>query len=290
MSTHTTINGRTIEYEPSTDETRFLRRVEDAVANAAIGEAELRALIYGPENPLLDQQAGYTFVTPAAFGSPVFRVALDLLDRKRVAAGSLDPDRSAARYTLSVAAAAARLGIRDSAVRTAVIEGRLPSWMRDGQIWLSPEAVDGYEVSRRGRPPRLTVTCGSKDGASMRIRVIGGELEEQRKAGGLVEGQIATWERVGVITGAKRTGRDGDPATTYRYWLLVPGGQEQGVELGPFRVEGRFTIAEQKNGQAASEAWHRLERPDAARRPAKRAPRPEAAAAAPRKISSGRRG
>jgi hypothetical protein len=262
MLTHTTINGRTIEYEPSADEARFLRRIEAAIANPAISEADLRSLIYGTENPLLDQRAGYTFVTPAAFESPVFRVLLDLLDRKRIAAGSLDLGKVAARYTLSVAEAAERIGIRDSAVRTAVLEGRLPSWMKDGEIRLDPASVDSYQVSRRGRPPRLLVTCGSKDGASMRICVVGGELEVSRKEGGLVEGQVTSWERVGVITGAKREARSGELETTYRYWLLEPGGVQRRVELDPFKVVGRFTIAEQRNGKAASEAFKALERPN----------------------------
>jgi hypothetical protein len=259
MPTHTTINGRSIDYEPTAAEAKFLHRVEAAVANPAVGDADLRALIYGPDNPLLDQHAGYSFVTPAAFESPVFRVLLDLLDRKRVAAGSLDLAKTAARYTLSVAAAAERLGIRDSAVRTAVLDGRLPAWMKDGEIRLAPESVDSYQVSRRGRPPRLLVTCGSKDGASMRVRVVGGELEVNRKEGGLVEGQVTTWERVGVITGAKREARSGQLETTYRYWLLEPGGVARRVELDPFKVVGRFTIAEQKNGKAASEAFKALE-------------------------------
>lgn len=259
--THTLINGRSIEYEPTAAESKFLRRVEAAVTNAAIGEPELRALIYGPENPLLDQQlvAGYSFVTPAAFESPVFRVLLDLLDRKRVAVGSLDLEKTAARYTLSVAQAAEQLGIRDSAVRTAVIEGRLPSWMLGGEIRLSPEGVESYQVSRRGRPPRLLVAIGSKDGASMRVRVVGGELEVSGKQGGVVAGQITTWSQVGVITGAKREGQ-----TTYRYWLIEPGGGANRIELGPFHVVGRFTVVEQKNGKAASEAFKALERPDPA--------------------------
>jgi hypothetical protein len=71
-------------------------------------------------------------------------------------------------------------------------------------------------VQRRGRPPRLFVTCGSKDSASMRVRVIGGELEVARKEGGVVEGQIASWDQVGVITGAKRTARSAEAETTYR--------------------------------------------------------------------------
>lgn len=258
MPSHTTINGRTIEYEPTAEEQRFLTRVESAIDDLKISEVELRALIYGPENPMLDQQAGYTFVTPSSFESPVFRVMLDLLDRKRARTGSLDVERAAERYTLSVLDAAKQLGIRESAVRVAVVEGRLPSWMRDGQIRLSPESVASYEVSRRGRPPRLSVVCGSKDGASLRIGVIGGKFEKVGTTGGLVEGQVTTWERVGVITGARRTSRDGAKATTYRYWLLQPGGKENSVGIEPLKVTGRFTIASELNGKAASEAFSAL--------------------------------
>jgi len=259
MQTHTTINGRAVDYDPTAEETRFIRRIEAAVIDPAISEAELRSLIYGPENPLLDQQAGYSFVTPTAFDSPVFRVLLDLLDRKRVRTGSLDLEKTASRYTLSVLEAAERIGIRDSAVRTAVIEGRLPSWVKDGQIRLAPESVDSYQVSRRGRPPRLLVTCGSKDGASMRVRVVGGELEVSAKQGGVVSGQVVNWEKVGVITGAKREARGGGTETTYRFWLLSPGGQQRRVEIAPFKVVGRFTVVHQANGKAASEAFKALE-------------------------------
>lgn len=265
MPTHNTINGRAIEYEPTRPEAAFIRRVEAAVSDATVSGVELRAMIYGAENPLLEEKAGYSFVTPAAFSNPVFRVLLDLLDRKRVATGSLDLEKASARYTLTVAEAAERLGIRDSAVRTAVLDGRLPSWTKDGQIWLAPASVASYEVSRRGRPPRLMVTCGSQDGASMRVNVIGGELEVGSKASGLVDGTVNNWERVGVITSARRESRSQE-AVTYRYWLLVPGGKERRVELGPFHVVGRFTIAEQKNGKAANEAWHELEHPADERR------------------------
>lgn len=253
MTTHTTINGRTIEYAATKSESAFISRVAAAVTDRAVSDADLRALIYGPENPLLDQRAGYSFVTAAAFENPVFRVLLDLLDRKRAATGSLNVEQAAARYTLSINEAAEQLGISSSAVRTAVLEGRLPSWIKDGQVKLAPESVDSYAVSRRGRPPRLQVTCGSKEGASMRVRVIGGELDVTKKERGLVEGLIERWERVGVITGAKREG-----ATTHRFWLLTPGGTEQRVELGPFHVVGRFTVTEQRNGKAANEAWHEL--------------------------------
>ena len=64
-----------------------------------------------------------------------------------------------------------------------------------------------------------------------------------------------------MITGAKREARSGQMETTYRYWLLESGCVQRRVELDTFKVVGRFTIAEQKNGKAASEAFKALDRP-----------------------------
>lgn len=251
MRTHECVNGRSIEFTPTAAESKFIERVENAVGSKRVTADELRALVYGPENPLLAERHGYTFVTPEAFESPVFRVLLDLLDRKRVATGALDLERAAALYTMTVGQAADRLGLATSAVRTAVLAGRLPAWMRDGEIRLDPKTVDAYEVRASGRRPRLLVTCGSDDGASLRVRVDGGELDVTGKRGGIVDGQVTKWSAVDVITGAKRDG-----ATTYRYWRITPGGNPNRIELGPFKVSGRFTVAAQHNGKAASDAWH----------------------------------
>ena len=251
MPTHQTINGRSVEYEPTAAEARFLRRVEALVDDPKARELELRDLIYGPENPLLEQQHGYSFVTPAAFESPVFRVALDLLDRKKVAVGSLDLAKAAARYTMTVAQASEQLGLGPSTVRMAVLSERMPSWMVDGEIRLDPAAVAAYEISRRGTPPKLVVSAGSHDGTSLRLRVEGGELAVTNKERAVVHGEVRQWQRVHVITGANRAGE-----TTYRYWAIAPGGQQRRIELGDLKVVGRFTVVEQKNGKAASEAWH----------------------------------
>src|SRR5689334_23239217 len=48
----------------------------------------------------------------------------------------------------------------------------------------------------------------------MGIRVVAGELEVSRKEGGLVEGQVTSWDKVGVITGAKREARSGELENT----------------------------------------------------------------------------
>jgi hypothetical protein len=251
--THDCLNGRTIDYEPTPAEAKFLRRIDASVADQKVGDAELRAMIYGPENPVLSQHAsGLTWVTPAAFESPVFAVLLDLLDRKRVATGALDLEKARSRYTMSVAQAADQLGLGESAIRMAVLGRRLPSWMVDGEIRLDPTSVASYKATKRGgAAPKLVVACGSHDGASLRIRVEGGEVETTHKEGGVVHGEVRKWSGIEVITGAKRAGE-----TTYRYWRIEPGGNPERIELGPLKVAGRFTIAEQKNGKAASEAWH----------------------------------
>lgn len=212
----------------------------------------MRALIYGPENPMLSQQHGYTFVTPEAFESPVFRVLLDLHDRKRAATGALDLEKAAARYTMTVAQAAERLGVRDSAIRTAVGDGRLPAWMVDGEIRLDPASVDSYKVSRRGPSPKLMVAYGEVEGASLSVRVDGGEREVDvtSKERGVVNGEISQWRRVEVIASGKRAGED--PA---RYWAIAPGGPQRRIEVGDLKVAGRFTVTDEQSGKAARDAW-----------------------------------
>lgn len=261
MKSHTCVNGRTIEYDPTPAEERFLAKVAAAVDDPKIKAPDMLALVYGPENPLLESKAGYHFVTPAAFENPVYRVLGDLIDRKNVALGTLDLEKAAAKYTLTVGQAAEKAGVATSAIRTAVIAGRLPSWMKDGQIYLEPQSVAAYQADRRGgRPPQLIVTCGNQEGASMRVRVVNGELEVSNKSRGVVDGLVKKWDEVVVITSAKRENeRSGGVDTSLRFWRIKPGGSERRIELGPFKVVGRFTIEEQKNGKAANEAWRAVE-------------------------------
>jgi len=111
----------------------------------------------------------------------------------------------------------------------------------------------------------LLVICGGQPGESLRVRVVGGELEVTGRNKGLVYGRIMQWRQVGVITGLKRDGR-----TSYRYWLLEPPPATQSsaakpIELAPFRVEGAFVIREQRRDKAASAAFAALGRAEPAR-------------------------
>lgn len=139
----------------------------------------------------------------------------------------------------------------------AITQQRPPNWLTDGKLWLTAEHIAAFEVSGRGRRPRLTVTCGNCDGTSMRVKPIGGELEVDRKEGNVVHGRIERWTQVGVITGGRQPDGSG---TTYRYSLLEPGGKEQSVALEPFRVTGRFRIVERKSDKAANAAFVALGR------------------------------
>ena len=151
--------------------------------------------------------------------------------------------------------------VEDREVGPAVSEGRMPSSNSEDDAGPASDDLETDDASQRSGPATLTVTCGSKDGTSMRIRVLGGELEITDKQAGLVDGQIVGWVQVGVIAGVRRDRRDGIAETAYRYWLLEPGGSERRLELGPFKVVGRFIERETTTGKAASDAWRALERP-----------------------------
>jgi hypothetical protein len=257
---HECVNGEQIGYPaPAPAVAKFLERVRRAAADAKVSEDELLALIYGRENPLLDHTAlpGRSMVTPAVFANPLYRVLVDLLDRKRVQTGALDLERARARYTLSVTDAAAHLGVNATAVRKAIGAGRLPAWRADGQFWLDPATVAAFEVDRRGPAPRLAVRVGSAPGVSLRLKHAGALEGEVRVEGSnVVTGRLAQWKRVAVMTTAERA----DGTKNVRFYVLEPGGPEADISLGTFRVQGRFTVAQTVNNpQKAAEAWKAFE-------------------------------
>jgi excisionase family DNA binding protein len=148
MPNHLCINGQSVDYAPAPADLMFLRRVEAMLADPKVSALDLRSTIYGPENPVLAQEHGYTWVSAAAFASPVFRVLQDLHDRKRVATGRLNLEAAAARYTMTVAQAADQLGVGDDDVRAAVVAGRMPAWVKEGDTHLDPAMVAAYSAGR----------------------------------------------------------------------------------------------------------------------------------------------
>jgi excisionase family DNA binding protein len=145
---HEAITGHSIEYpEPSGKLlalAKLILKLEGLLTDAKKTEEDLVALIYSGANPLLEPSpvGGSPLVTKETLARPEYRVLLDLLERKRIAVRKIDVTKIAAGYTLTVAQAAERLGIHESAVRQAIAAGRLASWIRDGRTMLHPKWVD----------------------------------------------------------------------------------------------------------------------------------------------------
>ncbi|MBX3216932.1 MAG: hypothetical protein KF850_33175 [Labilithrix sp.] len=147
-----TVSGHTITFEAGPKVAAFLRRIEAAVDDPKVSERELTGLAFSAENPILDHSLfpGRGGVTPKVLADPAYHVMTDLLFRKQLAEQGDGVEKIAARYSMTVAEAAAELGIHASAVRQAIAARRLASWVKDGQHYLDPRAVRALEVGTRG--------------------------------------------------------------------------------------------------------------------------------------------
>jgi excisionase family DNA binding protein len=157
LERYTTLAGETLEYpRPNAEVGGFLARVFDATNNPNVGEGELIDLIYGKENPILDQTIfpARGAVTKEVFTDPVYHLMTDLLDHKRVQMGTLDLHKAHAAFTMTVQEAARKLGITQGAVRNAIVSRRMPAIKKGGVYLLDPKAVESFHVSPRGPKAR----------------------------------------------------------------------------------------------------------------------------------------
>lgn len=276
---YTTIAGNVIDYVPSPDEADFLARVVRATNDPNVTEAQLIELVYGRENPILDQSvfAGRGAVTASVVENPIYRVLLDLLDQKRVIDGKLDVAKAAEAYTLSVADAAKRLEMSPGAVRQAIQAGNLAAWKKGATYFLEPRSVDTYRsrVARRGpsaassaterRPAvspsdvvpsepagsafALRARMGSATGWSFRLKAPHIEIVETD--GHARVGVVSSFERAAIAFSGKKVNR---------FFVLEPADEPFRYDFGPFFIEGRFRVAEKvNNAQEASERFKAFE-------------------------------
>lgn len=248
---YVTLEGKEIAFdEPSPEVAAFLKRALVMLEDKKATDADLTALIYGPENPILSRHPLFPsqgYVTKEAFSQPVYPVLADILVRKHAQQERVDVSKIADRFTLTVAQACERLKVTDTAIRKAVATGRLASFRKGGNYYLEPAAVDALSMGKRGPLPSgpLEVVAGTKQNAFLHVRV--GPHEAFGSGIELQSDTFKRWRKVGVLVGS---------TTGLRMFVLEPGAELDVLRLGKYRVEGKFQIAEKINNPAAArKAW-----------------------------------
>jgi excisionase family DNA binding protein len=130
-----------------------LERLETLLTDPKVTEQQLIGLAYPPENPILDAtfHPARGMVTRAVLDDPAYEVMVDLLFRRRMMEDGISAEKLASRYSMTVAEAAAELGIHESAVRQAISAKRLASWIKEGgRHYVDPRALKTLEVGTRG--------------------------------------------------------------------------------------------------------------------------------------------
>ena len=256
---YTTVAGEVYEYpRPSKEVRQFLKRVRDAANDPRLSAPELAELVYGSDNPLLDQTvfAHRGAVRLETWDEPAWRVMLDILDRKREQAG-------VAPGGLTVAEAAEELDVTQDAIRKAIRAGTLAADKRGGAWYIERASVASYRdrVVRRGPtraapPASLEIRRGSVRGASFRVKAP--SAEETGREGQLVDVVVPTYEQVAVCF----SGKNAEGEKFNRMFILEPAPDQDTAEYahGPFYVRGRFRIAKKINHpRKASEAFRSFE-------------------------------
>lgn len=150
--TWTTVSGHEVRYGAPPTVAALIERLKAMLADPAATEDDMIVAVYNQDNPVMDREVipGRGAVTTRTLANPAYRVMTDLLFRKRLAEGGQDSAALAARYTLTVGEAAGRLGVSRSAIHQAIQARRLSAWVKDGQNYLDPDYLDGFQLSRRG--------------------------------------------------------------------------------------------------------------------------------------------
>lgn len=259
---HTAITGHELRFAPDPAVDQFLDRLRAMLADPAATSQEMTGLAYSTANPLLapapgDLAGDRGLVTREVLDDPRYRVAADLIARKRFAETGTDPARAAEAYTVSITEAQRLLGLSQSAVWAAFNEGRIPTWVKDGRPFATPHGVAAYGrllatsgKKRPGRAParpvedaapppptRLVVRMGHGPEGALKLARVGELADVVRVGGNVVEGHLDTWKRVAVLVGA------GEDARFYEL-APAPGANETLAGAGGFFVRGGFKIVQ----------------------------------------------
>ena len=208
----------------------FLTRVQAAADDEGVTVGAFVRLAYGIENPIMDttSQPGRAVVTAATFASPYYSITADLLVRKQL-------QQDARRFTMTVAEAAAEVGITESGVRLAITQHRLDARKAGSTYLIDPESVAAYPRAPRGPKAALRARIGSRPGVSFRIK--GADVDAE-KVDSAREGLIPNgWVQIAVLVAERGVGA--------RFWRIEPSDVQNAIEHAGFYVRGGFTVVEQ---------------------------------------------
>jgi len=154
---HTEISGRVLRFPPPRPEVAaFLERL-CALLDAQHASAEsVRALAFGPENPILARHPTLPGAYPDASSvrEPAYWVCVDVVLRAEAREAGVSLENAGRPFTTTMAEAARKLGRVQSSIVNAVENRTLHAWMHGGRHYLLPAEVAAYNVPRRGRPSK----------------------------------------------------------------------------------------------------------------------------------------
>jgi excisionase family DNA binding protein len=152
-----------------------------------------------------------------------------------------------ATATMTVAEAAAELGITPGAVRQAIQAQRIAA-VKVGAAWrLDSHDVAAFKPAPRGpeAAPVLEMRIGNVEGKSFRAKVPG--FEETGRKGRIVTGVVRSFRGGAIAFSGEKTNR---------MFVLEPAEAMNEFRWGPFFVRGRYKVARKVNDpKEAAEAF-----------------------------------
>lgn len=177
MKRHTLLSGETVSLEAlEVRDIAFLKNLQRMVKDG-ISFFELERVAIGPGSPALQ---GWSRVTRAIVGSPLYRVATDIATRAGIAEGLIlapehEDERNrvpADRSLMSVTQAASALGISRAAVHKAIQQKRLAGQRYGNVILVSRDAVQQYKKLRSGGGTRSSSSGSQAAGGASSATVL----------------------------------------------------------------------------------------------------------------------
>jgi len=154
---HSEISGRVLRFPaPRLEVVKFLERL-CALLDAPHSSAEaVRALAFGPENPILARHPTLPGAYPDASSvrEPAYWVCVDIVLRAEAREAGVAVEDAGRPFTTTMAEAARKLGRVQSSIANAVENRTLHAWVHEGRHYLLPAEVAAYNVPRRGRPSK----------------------------------------------------------------------------------------------------------------------------------------